>query len=108
VLLIVYIVYYKQHLLLYRLSLDSIHIILYNKLIETTQDNKGEIMIESIKNIAQDIFTGAKSIAIPLAIMLSTLFAIDYTLGETVAETVFVTGIITYCLYMMGNIKRPL
>ena len=64
--------------------------------------------MESIKNIAQDIISGAKSIAIPLAIMLSTLFAIDYTLGEAVAETVFITGIIVYCLYCMGNIRRPL
>ena len=62
--------------------------------------------MESIKNIAVDILTAAKSIAIPLAIMLSTLFAIDYTLGEPYAESVFITGVITYCLYCMGNIKR--
>ena len=64
--------------------------------------------MESIKNIAVDILTGAKSIAIPLAIMLSILFAIDYTLGEPYPETVFITGIIIYCLYCMGNIRRPL
>jgi hypothetical protein len=64
--------------------------------------------MESIKNIAQDIFTGAKSIAVPLCILLGSLYAIDYTLGETVAESVFFAGLIGYCLYMMGNIKRPL
>ena len=64
--------------------------------------------MESIKNIAQDIISGAKSIAIPLCLMLGTLYTIDYTLGEAVAETVFITGIIVYCLYCMGNIRRPL
>jgi len=62
--------------------------------------------MESIKNIAVDILTGAKSIAIPLAIMLITLFTIDYFTSEAVAESVFITGIIVYCLYCMGNIKR--
>ena len=64
--------------------------------------------MDLIKNVLVDIFTGAKSIAIPLAIMLSTLFAVDYILGESIAEGVFFIGLITYCLYMMGNIKRPL
>ena len=64
--------------------------------------------MDLIKNVLVDIFTGAKSIAIPLAIMLSTLFAVDYILGESIAESVFFIGLITYCLYMMGNIKRPL
>lgn len=64
--------------------------------------------MNSIKNVLEDIFTGAKSIAIPMSIMLGTLFLIDRTLGESIAEGVFFIGLVTYCLYMMGNIKRPL
>ena len=67
-----------------------------------------ETHMESIKNIAQDIFTGAKSIAIPLAIMLAVLFTLEYTVSESFAEGVFFAGIIGYCLYMMGNLRRPL
>ena len=64
--------------------------------------------MESIKNIAQDILTGLRTIILPLSTMLIVLFSIEYFTSEAVAESVFITGIIVYCLYCMGNIRRPL
>ena len=64
--------------------------------------------LDKIKEITEDIWVGAKSIILPVSIMLITLYSIEYIAGESIAKGLFIAGIIVYCLAMMGAIKRPL
>ena len=65
-------------------------------------------LVDKIKEITEDIWVGAKSIILPVSLMLITLYSIEYIAGESIAKGVFAVGIIVYCLAMMGSIKRPL